>query len=229
MPDSNGMDETSEIREAVREARYEAAPAVALILVVQIGLGIVSDRAGWTLWVFPWWTWIVLTVPVAGLFVLLARTEPTETVRHRRMALLLLAVVVAVNAIALTALVGSLLTQTPTGPELLLKAVGVWFTNVVTFGLLMWELDGGGPLARSRGRTKIEMQFPQDENPGLAEPGWYPRLVDYVYVSLTNSIAFSPTDAMPLSRRLKMVMAVETVVSVAATLLVAARAVNVLR
>jgi len=223
------MEEPPGIREAIKEARYEAAPAVALIVVAQIGTGIVSDRAGWTLWVFPWWTWIVLAAPVAGLFGSLVLTEPTETARHRRLSLLLLGVVALANALALITLVGSLLTQTPTGPELLLKAVAVWLTNVVTFGLWLWELDGGGPLKRSRGRMRIDMQFPQDENPQLAEPGWYPRLLDYVYISLTNSIAFSPTDAMPLSRQLKLVMGAETVVSVAATLLVAARAVNVLQ
>lgn len=46
-----------------------------------------------------------------------------------------------------------------------------------------------------------DFQFPQDENPTLAEPGWHPRLVDYVYVSFTNAIAFSPTDVMPLTWR----------------------------
>ena len=34
----------------------------------------------------------------------------------------------------------------------------------------------------------------------------YPRLADYVYISFTNAIAFSPTDAMPLTRRVKTMM-----------------------
>ena len=78
------------------------------------------------------------------------------------------------------------------------------------------------------GRRKPDFQFPQDENPGLAQEGWYPRLEDYVYVALTNTIAFSPTDAMPLTRRAKALMALESGISVVAVLLVAARAVNVL-
>ncbi len=73
-----------------------------------------------------------------------------------------------------------------------------------------------------------DFQFPQDENPGLARPGWYPRLEDYVYVALTNGIAFSPTDAMPLTRWAKGLMALDAIISVGAVLLVAARAVNVL-
>jgi hypothetical protein len=59
-------------------------------------------------------------------------------------------------------------------------------------------------------------------------PGWYPRLGDYTYVALTNGLAFSPTDAMPLSRWAKGLMGLEAMISVAALLLVAARAVNVL-
>ena len=214
--------------EAVREARYEAAPAIAVIVTVQVLIAIVSDRRHWDLWILPWWTWIVLAAPVAGLFGAIFATEPHETTRHRHLALAMVTTVVVANAAALAALIGSLLTQTPTGPELLLKALGVWLTNVVTFGLWLWELDGGGPVQRSRGRTVIELQFPQDENPHLARPGWHPRLTDYVYVSLTNSIAFSPTDAMPLSGRVKLVMAAETIVSIGSIVLVAARAVNVL-
>jgi hypothetical protein len=51
---------------------------------------------------------------------------------------------------------------------------------------------------------------------------------DYLYVSLTNSIAFSPTDTMPLSLRAKALMGLESFVSAITVLLVAARAVNVL-
>jgi hypothetical protein len=67
------------------------------------------------------------------------------------------------------------------------------------------------------------------ENPQLAEPGWRPHLVDYLYVSFTNSIAFSPTDAMPLTRRAKMLMLSESTASSLTVLLVAARAVNIFK
>ena len=67
------------------------------------------------------------------------------------------------------------------------------------------------------------------ENPTLAAPGWHPRLADYIYVSFTNSIAFSPTDVMPLSRRVKLLMMFESAVSAMTVLLVAARAVNIFK
>jgi uncharacterized membrane protein len=73
-----------------------------------------------------------------------------------------------------------------------------------------------------------DFQFPQMENPTLAEPDWYPRLFDYIYVSFTNSIAFSPTDAMPLTRTAKRLMLLQSGASAITVLLVAARAVNIL-
>ena len=101
---------------------------------------------------------------------------------------------------------------------------------MIAFGLSFWALDRGGPVERLRSdRLLPDFQFPQDENPELAQPGWQPRLVDYVYVSFTNSIAFSPTDAMPLTRRAKLLMLLESSISATTVLLVAARAINILK
>ena len=84
------------------------------------------------------------------------------------------------------------------------------------------------PVPCRRNRGKPDFQFPQDENPQLAREGWTPRLMDYFYVSLTNAMAFSPTDAMPLTRLAKTLMAAESTLSAVTILLVAARAVNIL-
>jgi hypothetical protein len=70
--------------------------------------------------------------------------------------------------------------------------------------------------------------FPQQLNPHVAEPGWRPRFVDYLYVGFTNATAFSPTDAMPLAPWAKIAMAVQATVSLSLLGLVVARAVNVL-
>jgi uncharacterized membrane protein len=118
-----------------------------------------------------------------------------------------------------------------TGRQLLFGGGALWFTDAVAFGLAFWELDCGGPVARALapGPRRPDFQFPQDENPELAREGWAPRLWDYFYVSLTNSIAFSPTDAMPLTRHAKALMAAESLLSAITVLLIAARAVNILR
>ena len=112
--------------------------------------------------------------------------------------------------------------------ELLLTAFALLVTNVIVFGLWYWEVDDGGPVVRARRPRAIpDFQFPQDENPQLA-PGWKPQVWDYIYLSLTNSIAFSPTDAMPLTRHTKLLMGLESVISITVVVLVTARAVNVL-
>jgi len=67
------------------------------------------------------------------------------------------------------------------------------------------------------------------ENPQLSAANWQPELVDYIYVAFTNAIAFSPTDAMPLSHRAKLMMLTESLVSAVTVLLVAARAVNIFK
>ena len=116
-----------------------------------------------------------------------------------------------------------------TSASTLLRAGGIiWLTNVIAFGLWFWAVDQGGPVRRHEpDPPPHDFQFPQLENPELAEPGWYPKLFDYLYVSFTNSIAFSPTDSMPLTRRAKALMLAESAVSAVTVLLVAARAVNI--
>ena len=102
--------------------------------------------------------------------------------------------------------------------------------NVITFALVFWELDCGGPVERAMADKRVtpDFQFPQDENPELARDGWAPALQDYLYIAFTNSIAFSPTDAMPLTHRAKLFMGFESVVAAVTLLIVAARAVNIL-
>ena len=100
----------------------------------------------------------------------------------------------------------------------------------MVFALAFWEVDAGGPVSRSRAgtRTGIDFQFPQDPDSQQDGKVWQPQVWDYAYVSLTNSIAFSPTDTMPLTLRAKAMMGAESAISAITILLVAARAVNIL-
>ena len=221
-----------DLREERREARGEAAPFAGAILVANLLLAVGSRRAGWELFgARIWWLWLLLAVPSALLcltLVLGPRRVGLEEAQ-RRVAIGLLGLLGLGTATATLCVVVSLARWTPTGPQLLASALVVLLTNVVTFALVFWELDDGGPVARTVSpRAHPDFQFPQDENPELAATGWYPRLEDYVYVALTDGIAFSPTDAMPLTRGAKALMALDSTISVAAILLVAARAVNVL-
>jgi len=217
------------------ESRWEAAPAVGLVIVFQLLLAVVSRAQHWKLWVLPWWVWLIPIGPELALLLPLAWQRPRRRLeqlgQRRTVALMLLGLVSLANALLLLAVVASLVRgDEKSGAQLLLKAITVWGTNVIAFGLWYWAFDRGGPVRRLRPNPPPpDFQFPQMENPQLAAPGWRPHLVDYIYVSFTNSIAFSPTDAMPLSRWAKLLMLSESAISALTVLLVAARAVNIFK
>lgn len=148
-------------------------------------------------------------------------------------------VVILTNMVALGMLVDATTESSTPGGALLLAAMQVWITNVIGFGLLYWELDRGGPVARwAVPRTRMQpadWRFSQDENHDAVrevaisssdKAGWVPTFVDYAYLSLTNSSAFSPTDTMPLSTRAKLLMGVQATAALLTSLLVIARAVG---
>lgn len=225
------------------ERSVEAPLAVLVVVLLQIMLAAVSLSKGWVLWKLPGWVWLVPIVPEVMLVAALVVHNRTGKAiiggRRRTASLALVGIVAAANFLALAMLIGSLLSaEAHSGAELLLKGLTIWGTNVITFGLFYWEMDAGGPDARIKsdwdtagpGFEQRDFQFPQMENPQLAAAGkgWRPHLVDYIFLSYTNSIAFSPTDAMPLRHRAKILMMVEASVSAVTVLLVAARAVNIL-
>jgi hypothetical protein len=163
--------------------------------------------------------------------------------RWSRIASLALVVVIAAsNLVALVLLLRLLGSgHLPKGSGLLLAALQVWGTNVLVFGLIFWELDRGGPVARTmqvrQALPPADFRFSHDENRdtivevarGSSETSdWVPTLVDYVYVSLTNSSAFSPTDTMPLSARMKLLMGMEATAALLTSVLVIARGVSLL-
>ncbi len=177
------------------------------------------------------------------LLVTLIGTNPGRLVRRTRRSRIasasLAAVLIGTNLVALGMLVHSLTQPKTSGGSLLLGAMQVWLTNVIGFALLYWELDRGGPVARRRMRRDelptADWRFSQDENgdnvsevaaTSSEQSGWVPTYVDYLYLSLTNSSAFSPTDTMPLTTRAKALMGLEATAALLTTLLVIARAVG---
>ena len=179
-------------------------------------------------WVFP----SALTI----LLIALIATDPgaiTKTARGLRWLSIALVVMMAAAALSATALLirdlvrGSPLTASAT--TLLATGSSVWVINIVAFALLYWEFDCGGPAARDHGMPPYpDLAFPQQLTPGVAPPGWRPQFVDYLYLGITDAVAFSPTDAMPLVPWAKLAMAIEAVISLAILGLVIARAINVL-
>jgi hypothetical protein len=220
--------------EVLIETRWEACPAVGVAIVLQVALAISSQTQAWTTWVLPWWVWLLPVVPEL-LFIISTFPRPhralVEMGIRRDAGIVLLGLASAGNSFLVLAVIASLVSGHETsGAHLLLKGASVWLTNVILFGLWFWLFDRGGPARRVEpDPPPPDFQFPQMENPELAAPDWRPHFVDYMYVSFTNSIAFSPTDSMPLNRWAKLLMLVEASISAMVILLVAARAVNIFK
>ncbi|MFE9573622.1 hypothetical protein ACFYMW_34700 [Streptomyces sp. NPDC006692] len=120
-------------------------------------------------------------------------------------------------------------TETNSANALLLAGGSVWASTVLAFSLLYFELDSGGPAARTHHMPHIPaLAFPQQLNPELSSADWRPRYIDYLYLGFTNSTALSPTDVMPLAPWAKCVMTLQSIASLIILGLVIARAVNVL-
>jgi len=162
---------------------------------------------------------------------LVARGRATfHSTARRRFALTVIGLVSLTNVVSLGLLVHYLLNGGHEGGHaLILSGTALLGTNVLLFAVWFWELDRGGPVTRfSDPGATPDFQFPQMENPQLAPPGWRPGFVDYLYTSLTNATAFSPTDTMPLTHVAKTVMGVQSVTALITIGLVVARAVNIL-
>jgi uncharacterized membrane protein len=119
--------------------------------------------------------------------------------------------------------------------ELLRAAAALWIANMLVFASWYWRLDGGGPNERDqRGvHTDGAFLFPQmlmdqDLRHQMGEENWSPGFVDYLFLAFNTSTAFSPTDVPVLSRWAKVMMILQSLISLGTVVLLAARAVNIL-
>lgn len=187
-------------------------------------------------WVVPGLTGLLLaallaTLPGGRLTDRLGWHHHQLHLTRRWLSLTMIAVVSAANAASIVLLVHLLVNGAhANAPTLLRAAVHMWVVNVLLFALWYWQLDGGGPAARPTCEPSArDFLFPQQTEPSLLGGGWQPRFLDYLYVSFTNAAAFSPTDTLPLSRWAKMLMLVQSAMSLSLAVMVVARAVNILK
>ncbi|MET1155087.1 hypothetical protein [Arthrobacter sp.] len=176
------------------------------------------------------------------LLVLNPRRLEKETRWSKNLAVAQALLLVVANTVALVQLIILLTTSGDLdGRTILLASLQIWVTNIIAFGLLFWELDRGGPVSRAHAQRKdmpaADFRFPQDEDHDAIDEvaarssqrsGWVASFIDYAYFSLSNSMAFSPTDTMPLSVRAKAMMGLEAAGGFILLALVIARAVSLL-
>jgi len=168
---------------------------------------------------------------LVGLAMASPRQLEGEHRTRRRLALGLTALVSAANITSLALLSHQLLHHgSPNGRQLIVSGALIWLTNVLIFGLWYWETDRGGPGRRAAGCDgPPDFLFPQMNDDRIEPADWRPQFIDYLYVSLTNALALSPTDTMPLSPTAKSIMGIQSLVSLVTIGLVVARAVNILQ
>lgn len=202
-------------------------PAFAAAFVIVVGQSLLASRLQLRpVWLLPS-TAAALLVASVGLY--LSPSKPDRLARVVSVGLATVLVVTNIGSFALLArdvFLGSTLTPT----DLLASGVALWVVNVLVFAIVYWELDGGGPAARLEGRHEFpDLVFPQQQadQEKLTRSGWEPSFGDYLYVALTNGTAFSPTDAMPYTKRTKLAMGVQSLLSFAIAAIVVARAVNI--
>jgi hypothetical protein len=181
---------------------------------------------GWSPYVFA----IAMLVPMAGVALSSAKAPWLRV--ERTMTFLTFVAVEAVTLMTLARLIGEMVyaSNEVSGLVLLASSIGVWADNVLAFSLLYWQLDRGGPHARANELSqKPDWLFPQTGVPEHVPPGWQPTYVDYLFLGYSTATAFSPTDALPLTSRAKMLMMLQSTISLATILIVASRAINILQ
>jgi hypothetical protein len=184
--------------------------------------------------------WPLITME-ALLVVILLIINPVRLTRSTKVgavaSVLLLGAITIDNSASAIVLDYNIVTgKVSNNPEVLLgSGAAVFITNIIVFGVWYWEMDLGGPFGRAAPldernpkRRYPDFLFPQMDVRHIAPDQWEPRFLDYLYVSITNVMAFSPTDTMPLTHRAKAMMTVQALVAVSTIALVFARAVNVL-
>jgi len=206
------------------EPKWPAELTIALAIVLQLILP--SKLTPGPFWIVPG----LEAILALALIYLAPRHVEGNSQARRKTSLALIGLVTAANIYALARLSEQLLhNKLNNGPALIGAGVLIWLTNFLIFGLWYWELDRGGPGVRSAGDDHApDLLFVQMNDDRIQPPDWRPGFIDYLYVSLTNATAFSPTDTMPLTPVAKSMMGAQSLVSLVTLGLIVARSINIL-
>jgi hypothetical protein len=207
------------------ENRWPVLIAIVAVIVIQRSIPVQYT-------VLPRWPLIIMELLLLVVLVLINPVRLSRSTTVGKWASLILTAAITIDNTASAVILDKRILSgevSNNAAVLLGSGAAIFVTNIIAFGLWYWELDRGGPFARREGRQPYpDFLFPQMSDPNNAKPGWRPTFADYLYVSFTNVVAFSPTDTMPLARWAKGLMTIQSLVSISTIALVIARAVNVL-
>jgi uncharacterized membrane protein len=199
-------------------------PALIAIVVAVVAYALVPSQID----VIPRWIVPAVTgLMLIPLIVVNPHHFSRETTWSRWLSIGLAILLALGNQVQVVLTIGHLVQGNSDAPAVLLTALQVWLTDVIAFGLIYWELDRSGPFARRMTTTDAvaDFRFPQEDDGPVP---WRPGYFDYLYFSLSNMMAFSPTDVMPMTIRAKALMAVQSFTGFVLLALVISRAVNIL-
>jgi len=179
--------------------------------------------------------WLLLAL-VAGL---LLPAEVCHSIGKHKWCRILGYLVITIVTAAMISSVGLLveaITYRTMHPVVLLRSAAIlWVTNIVAFAVWYWRLDAGGPHKRNMCDLHDDgaFLFPQMSIEGPTDhaeevENWKPQFVDYLFLAFNTSTALSPTDVPVLSRWAKVLMMIQSCISLTIVVLLAARAVNIL-
>jgi hypothetical protein len=142
---------------------------------------------------------------------------------------MLIALVTVANIFSLVLVINALIGNSDvSGKNLIFAAIAIFITNIIIFAIWYWEIDQPGFTGIDLTVSKRHFLFPQYNLEAEEYKKWVPSFFDYLYLSMTNATAFSPTDTMPLTHLVKGLMGTQSAVSLLTLVLVAARAINIL-
>jgi uncharacterized membrane protein YozB (DUF420 family) len=216
--------------EARSVARVEPRWPVALATFAVLSLfSLMPERSS----LLPSWFGLVIGIAVTVLMIgVWLAGNRARWLRVERAAMLALATaLLAMTLLAVTYLVIEIIDQSTkfAGRQLLTVGIEAWVTNVLAFSIVYWDIDRGGPETREVEPAALpDWLFPQAGVPNEVAPGWRPTYVDYLFLAFSTATAFSATDVTPLTVRAKLLMMLESCISLATLAIVASRAINIL-
>ncbi|HEU5439805.1 MAG TPA: hypothetical protein VFU88_11000 [Ktedonobacterales bacterium] len=229
-PDTSPGDSSSS-GQAARKSKLFVAPdltqlvvaTISALLVGAIYLALPKELA----FIQPPWLLIIIEAALLAPVVVAAISVRVSLPYHIARALALSLLAVLTVALAGSVFLLAVNFSGLKGTALLQPAGLLWASNILVFALWYWETDGNGPPKRlENSYAAADFQFPQQQN---GDPtNWAPGFVDYLFVAFCTSTALSPADTVPLTRRAKVLMMIQAVISLLILVLLVARSVNII-
>jgi uncharacterized membrane protein len=112
---------------------------------------------------------------------------------------------------------------------LIVDGLVIFVTNILVFSLWYWYIDSASTrFLETTIDRRWDFLFPQRQAAYPGYENWQPRFWDYVFLAYTTSVAFSPTDTLPLSRAAKVLTMTQSIIALIAITAVVGTAINIL-